>query len=356
MPIDASIHTKAEPGEVILELEDVTKRFPIKGGAVRRTTGYVHAVENVDLIVRSGETVGLVGESGCGKSTLGRVAMRLLRPDSGRIRFRGHDVTDWDGKQLRELRREMQIVFQNPLASLNPRRPVGDIIAEPLRIHGRYAGDGDRRVSELLDIVGLSADLKSRYPHEFSGGQQQRIGIARALALNPQLLVLDEPVSALDVSIQAQVVNLLQDLQSEFGLAYLFISHDLSVVRHVSDRVSVMYLAEIVETGTRTEIFNSPRHPYTQALLSAVPADDPDHRGLGRRRVLEGDVPNPSEPPSGCRFRTRCWKAQPICGETPPELTIREAVGHPVACHFAEVDNVLGRLRAGSSSPGGDLE
>ncbi len=342
----SSIHERAETGEEILVLEEVTKLFPIKSGALRRTTGHIRAVEDVDLTIRAGETMGLVGESGCGKSTLGRVAMRLLRPDSGRIQFRGQDVTDWNGRQLRELRREMQIVFQNPLASLNPRRSVGDIIAEPLKIHGRYSDGGQRRVEELMEIVGLSTSQMSRYPNELSGGQQQRIGIARALALNPQLLVLDEPVSALDVSIQAQVVNLLADLQAEFGLAYLFISHDLSVVRHVSDRVAVMYLGEIVETGTKEEVFSTPSHPYTQALLSAVPADDPDKRGLGRRRVLEGDVPSPADPPSGCRFRTRCWRAEAICEQSSPELTIRDGIDHPTACHFAEIDDVLGRLRA----------
>lgn len=339
--MSVAIHERAKAGEPILELEAVTKLFPIMGGAFRRKTGHVHAVEEVDLVVKAGETVGLVGESGCGKSTLGRLAMRLLRPDSGRIVFRGQDVTGWSGRELRELRREMQIVFQNPLASLNPRRTVGDIIAEPLRIHGRFSEGGKRRVEELLDIVGLAPRLKDRYPHEFSGGQQQRVGIARALALNPQLLVLDEPVSALDVSIQAQVVNLLRDLQAEFGLAYLFISHDLSVVRHVSDRVAVMYLAQIVETGTRGEVFGAPSHPYTQALLSAVPADDPDHRGLGKRRVLEGDVPNPASPPSGCRFRTRCWRAEAICSESVPKLEVRDGTSHPVACHFAEEQDIL---------------
>lgn len=353
---DSSIHVKAEAGTPILQLESVSKLFPIKTGALRRTTGHVRAVENVSLEIRAGETLGLVGESGCGKSTLGRVAMRLLPSDSGTIRFRGEDVTEWSGKQLRGLRREMQIVFQNPLASLNPRRSVEDIIAEPLKIHGRYGSDGPTRVEELMDLVGLSASQKDRYPNEFSGGQQQRIGIARALALNPQLLVLDEPVSALDVSIQAQVVNLLSDLQAELGLAYLFISHDLSVVRHVSDRVAVMYLGEIVETGDRNEVFDSPGHPYTQALLSAVPADDPDHRGLGRRRVLEGDVPNPARPPSGCRFRTRCWKADSICETTPPELIVREGIGHPAACHFAEIDDVLGSLRAQATADEGSPE
>ncbi|MFE6130467.1 ABC transporter ATP-binding protein [Streptomyces sp. NPDC056437] len=337
--------------EPILEVRDLVKHYPLTQGVLfKKQVGAVKAVDGVDLDLTAGETLGIVGESGCGKSTLARMLVHLERPTAGVIRYRGEDITQLSGRALKAVRRNIQMVFQDPYTSLNPRMTVGDIIGEPYEIHPEVAPKGDRRrkVQDLLDVVGLNPEYINRYPHQFSGGQRQRIGIARGLALQPEIIVADEPVSALDVSVQAQVINLLATLQSEFSLSYVFIAHDLSIVRHISDRVGVMYLGRVVEIGRDEEIYDHPTHPYTQALLSAVPVPDPEAREHRERIILGGDVPSPANIPSGCRFRTRCWKAQERCALEVPLLAVpaefRSAQGparHPSACHFAEEKHVV---------------
>ena len=325
--------SEAQP---LLAVENLTKHFPIMRGVFRRQVGTVKAVDGLDFDIRERETLGLVGESGCGKSTVGRVILRLHPATSGRIVFGGTDITSIEGETLRRMRPRMQMIFQDPQDSLNPRMTVGSIVGEPLLEHGAARSGALReRVEQLLDAVGLDPGFTNRYPHEFSGGQRQRIGVARALALNPEFIVCDEPIAALDVSIQAQVVNLLEDLQEQFGLTYLFISHDLSMVRHIADRVAVMYLGRIVELAPSEALYREPLHPYTRALLSAVPIHDPELEARRERIVLSGDVPSPADPPPGCRFSTRCPMAAPECSEREPQW--RELrPGHRVACHFAE--------------------
>ncbi|QIN79418.1 dipeptide ABC transporter ATP-binding protein [Rubrobacter marinus] len=341
----AGATSSASSGEYLLETRGLKMHFPIKAGVLKRTVGHVKAVDGVDLQVRQGETLGLVGESGCGKSTLARLILRLLEPTAGEVVFEGENILGYDRKRMLRVRRDMQIIFQDPYASLNPRMTVGNIIAEPLKTHdiGGSSGERKRRVQELLEIVGLNPEHYNRYPHEFSGGQRQRIGVARAVALNPKLIICDEPVSALDVSIQAQVVNLLQDLQKEFGLTYVFIAHDLSVVKHISDRVAVMYLGKIAEISDRKGLYAEPRHPYTNALLSAIPVPDPEKERARRRVVLAGDVPSPANPPSGCNFHTRCPRVREYCKEHVPPLIPQEKNGgaeagespdHRASCFF----------------------
>jgi oligopeptide transport system ATP-binding protein len=341
--------SSAAGSEPILSARNLVKHFPIRStGLVRRQVGTVHAVCDVSFDLGRGETLGLVGESGCGKSTTARMVLNLIEATSGEVLYDGTNLTALPPKQMRELRQDLQIVFQDPYASLDPRMPVNEIVAEPLRIHGRYDRGGRTAVQDLLRTVGLKPEHGNRFPHEFSGGQRQRIGVARALALRPKVLVLDEPVSALDVSIQAGVLNLLDELQAELGLSYLFVSHDLSVVRHIANRIAVMYLGRIVETGTASELFEGPAHPYTQALISAIPLPDPRKQRARERITVVGDVPSPADPPSGCRFRTRCPKfaaelsdaERSRCVDEIPQLVDR-GQGHPAACHYAERKSLI---------------
>jgi oligopeptide transport system ATP-binding protein len=334
----------ADSREAILEVRDLVKHFPLTQGIFfKKQVGAVKAVDGVSFDLERGETLGIVGESGCGKSTLAKLLMVLEQPTAGQVLFKGEDIYALRSSAFKAMRRNIQIILQDPYSSLNPRMTVGDIVGEPFEIHKEVAPKGDRRrmVQDLLNVVGLNPEHINRYPHQFSGGQRQRIGIARGLALRPEVIICDEPVSALDVSVQAQVVNLLAQLQGEFGLSYIFIAHDLSVVQHISDRVGVMYLGKLVEIGTAEQIYERPTHPYTQALLSAVPVPNPEGREDRTRIILEGDVPSPANPPSGCRFRTRCWKAQDICAEQVPELVVREGTDHPSACHFAEEREIV---------------
>jgi oligopeptide/dipeptide ABC transporter ATP-binding protein len=325
--------TSADP---LLEIHDLRVWFPITAGVLQRTVAHVRAVDGVSLSIRQGETLGLVGESGCGKSTLGRSILRLVEPTAGRVVFKGQDLTGLSGAAMRRMRREVAMIFQDPYASLDPRQTVGEIVGEPLDIHNLAQSKRQRqeRIHELLHVVGLNPNFANRYPHEFSGGQRQRIGIARALAVDPVFIVCDEPISALDVSIQAQIINLLERLQDQFNLTYLFIAHDLSVVKHISDRIAVMYLGKVVEVSGANELYRRPKHPYTASLLSAIPIPDPRVEKDRRRIILSGDVPSPVNPPSGCRFRTRCFKAQPRCAETEPPLDTVKLDSHEAACYF----------------------
>ena len=324
----------------LVEVRDVYKHFPLTHGVLlQKQVGAVHAVDGVSFDIKEGETFGLVGESGCGKSTLARVIIRLHEPTSGSVLFRGQDISGLSSRELKPLRRELQMIFQDPYSSLNPRKTVGTIIGEPFSIQGMHTGEGERKrtVQELMDVVGLNPEHYNRYPHEFSGGQRQRIGVARALALKPKLIIADEPVSALDVSIQAQILNLLRDLQRDLGLTLIFIAHDLSVVRHMCDRVAVMYLGKIVELADSDQLYGHPRMPYTGALMSAVPVADPALAATKKRQLLAGDVPSPTNPPQACRFHTRCWKAQEICRTEDPPLEVKDG-GNVAACHFPLTD------------------
>ena len=325
--------TSADP---LLEVHGLRTYFPITAGVLQRTVAHVRAVDGVDLTIRQGETLGLVGESGCGKSTLGRSILRLVEPSAGQVVFKGRELTRLSSSEMRRMRREMAMIFQDPFASLDPRQTVGEIVGEPLDIHGLASSRRQRqdRIHELLNVVGLNPNFANRYPHEFSGGQRQRIGIARSLAVDPSFIVCDEPISALDVSIQAQIINLLERLQDQFNLTYLFIAHDLSVVKHISDRIAVMYLGKVVEVSGANELYRRPKHPYTASLLSAIPIPDPRIEKVRRRIILTGDVPSPVNPPSGCRFRTRCYKAQPRCAESEPPLDTVKLNGHEAACFF----------------------
>lgn len=317
-------------GRMLLQATGLVKHFPVRHGLFNRVTAQVRAVDGVDLTLRVGETLGVVGESGCGKSTLGRLLLRLIEPTSGQIQMDGADLMALNAKAMRTQRRDLQLIFQDPYASLNPRMTVAQTLSEPLKVHGLHRGSETQRVAELLQLVGLRPEFAQRYPHEFSGGQRQRIGIARALAVEPKLIVCDEAVSALDVSVQAQVINLLQDLQRKFGLSYVFIAHDLAVVKHIATQVAVMYLGRVVELGDKSQLFSAPRHPYTEALLQAIPLPDPGQRR--ERELLGGDVPSPMNPPSGCHLHTRCRYAQPICSQQVPPL--QGDASHVVACHF----------------------
>ncbi|MCX5204438.1 dipeptide ABC transporter ATP-binding protein [Streptomyces sp. NBC_00237] len=348
----AALDKTVERGEPILQVRNLVKHFPLTQGIlIKKQVGAVKAVDGISFDLYQGETLGIVGESGCGKSTVAKLLMTLEKATAGEVFYKGQDITKLSGRALKAVRRNIQMVFQDPYTSLNPRMTVGDIIGEPYEIHPEVAPKGDRRrkVQELLDVVGLNPEYINRYPHQFSGGQRQRIGIARGLALNPEIIICDEPVSALDVSVQAQVINLMEKLQDEFNLSYLFIAHDLSIVRHISDRVGVMYLGKMAEIGSDAAIYEHPTHPYTQALLSAVPVPDPTARDHRERIILTGDVPSPANPPSGCRFRTRCWKAEDKCATEEPLLAIPTRftgqdtpAAHESACHFAEEKDVVG--------------